>query len=231
MEEVGGHSLKKLLKSGRARVKDMHLFAEALAKLHLVPGTFGEPYTLDDHLERRCAGLVGTLARAFPEAAADIDAILEAARRQPDEPPALAHGDFHPGQVHVEGKRLWILDLDPLHQGVASYDVAMVIVMLELLGIQRVEERYFRSLGATFLERYFSQIDPARARGIPVQAALILLKRACKRFRWQDEPGWEDTVRRQIRCGAAFASLQQELPRPREIEDVLELYARCPRVA
>ena len=28
--------------------------------------------------------------------------------------------------------------------------------------------------------------------------ALIHLNRACKRFRWQDEPGWPDTVRRQI---------------------------------
>lgn len=230
MEEVGGESLKRRLKSGPARVEDVRLFAEALARLHLVEAVFGEPFTLADHLERRCAGLSPDLARAFPELARGIERIVETARGQPEEATALAHGDYHPGQVHIEGDRVWILDLDPLHRGAPAYDLAMVLVMLALLEPGE-SSGCVHALGTAFLEHYFARIPPERAHSIPIQAALVLLKRACKRFRWQDEPGWEETVRRQIRCAAAFAELQSQLPRPRALADVLALYQRLPPVA
>ena len=59
----------------------------------------------------------------------------------------------------------------------------------------------------------------------------MLLKRACKRFRWQDEPGWEGMVREQVLCGAALAGLQAQLSPPGSLADVLGLYRRLPPVA
>lgn len=230
MEEVGGESLKRLLKQGRARIEDVQLFAEALARLHLVEASFGEPFTLADHLERRCAGLAPELARTFPELRGGIERVLAIARREADWATTLAHGDYHPGQVHLDGGRAWILDLDPLHRGAPAYDVAMVLVMLGLLAPPD-PSGCTHPLGTAFLEHYFARVDPERARALPIQAALVLLKRACKRFRYRDEPGWEATVLRQIRCATAFAELQTELPRPRVLADVLALYPRLPPVA
>jgi hypothetical protein len=62
--------------------------------------------------------------------------------------------------------------------------------------------------------------------------ALIHLKRACKRFRWQDEPGWPDIVRRQIDEGAACMEAAVRLVTvPRSIGAVAGLagiYDSCP---
>jgi len=61
-----------------------------------------------------------------------------------------------------------------------------------------------------------------------MHVALIHLKRACKRFRYQDEDGWRDTIRRQIGEGAACMEQMEATPVPRSAWDVAALYDECP---
>lgn len=230
MEPAGGRSLQRLLRSARARAGDARLFAEALAKLHSFPRAFGPPFTLEDHLEQRCAGLAGSLASAFPELAAPVHRIVATARRAQRDggrsPGTLAHGDYHPGQVHVHGQRLWLVDLDPLHHGDPAYDVAMVLVVLRRE--QAEDPGYVRGLREAFLSAYFGRMDFAITERVPLQAALIYLKRACKRFRWRDEPGWEDAVRGQVARAEECLGWHKGLRPPRSLAEILDLGERCP---
>jgi hypothetical protein len=61
-----------------------------------------------------------------------------------------------------------------------------------------------------------------------MHAALIHLKRACKRFRYQDEPGWTETVPRQVLEASACMELMCPPVRTRSVMDVADLYERCP---
>lgn len=231
MEEVPGKPLKRLVKRKLAGPGEVRLFATGLAKLHrsaLVPGA---PFGVDDHLAVRCAGLHESLARAFPEIGEHIRWIVERAReleRRLAPRLTAVHGDFHLGQVHVQDGELWILDLDPLHFGDPAYDVAMVFVMLKHLEHELDDPEYIRTLRDGFIETYFSQNGCAVAERVPLHVALIHLKRACKRFRYQDEPGWPETIRRQIEEGAACIDQMGAMAAPLNASDVADLYARCP---
>ena len=96
----------------------------------------------------------------------------------------------------------------------------------EVVGVGQV-----RSLRDEFLHAYFSQRDLSIAARVPLYESLIHLKRACKRFRWQDEPGWEQRVRRQILQAVVCLELMQQTTTPRNLADVLKIYDRCPATA
>ena len=233
MEEAGGSSLQRLLRHGDARPEHAQLYARALLELHTVPAALGAPFTLDDHLAVRCAGLTGALQQAFPDLGGPIERLLASARsaERGQLAPActLAHGDYHPGQVHLEGERLWLVDLDPLHQGNPAYDLAMAVFSFQRLEPAPAETGQIGPLLATFLATYFAHIEPRRAARLPLDMALIYLKRACKRFRYQDEDRWPAAVRQQIaeaeRC---LAWLEAARP-PSTLGEVLELCGGFPR--
>jgi hypothetical protein len=231
MEEVPGTSLKSLVKRKVARPAQMRLFAAALAKLHRSTLAPGVPFRVDDHLAVRCAGRHEALSQAIPETAPQIRRIVERARELENRHQgawATVHGDFHLGQVHVWHERLWILDLDPLHIGDAAYDVAMVFTMLKHLEQKTGDAAYIRLLRDAFIEAYFSNDSFGVAERVPLHVAMIHLKRACKRFRYQDEPGWPDTVRRQIEQGAACIDTLESAAMPRSVSEVAALVDRCP---
>lgn len=231
MQEAGGLSLQRLLNEGRARAKDLRRFAEVLVKLHRMPCQDVEPFTLDQHLELRCRGLLDPLVRDFPDLAEPTARIVAAAREvEEDLLPAytLAHGDYHPGQVHVDGERSWLLDLELLQRRDPAYDVAMVVVRLKGMGTRLRTVEAHRQLLSVFLETYFSRMDCSIADRVPLNAALIFLKRACKRFCFQDEPGWPAEVRNQV-GQATDCLLDHESLRPgRDLTAVLERCASCP---
>jgi hypothetical protein len=87
---------------------------------------------------------------------------------------------------------------------------------------------YVRSLRDAFLAPYLDDTGYDIAARVPMHMALIHLKRACKRFRWQDEPGWPDTIRRQIAEAAVCMETAVGVSLPRSLEDVAGIYARCP---
>ena len=99
--------------------------------------------------------------------------------------------------------------------------------------LQHLEQKtgdaaYIRSLRDAFIEAYFSNDSFRVAERVPLHVALIHLKRACKRFRYQDEPGWPDTVRRQIEQGAACIDTLETAAMPRSVSEVAALVDRCP---
>jgi len=232
MEEASGPSLQRLLKDGEARSEHLELFARALLALHGLPDAFGAPFTLDDHLRVRCAGLTGALQEAFPDLALPIERILAAARaaERGELAPlrAVAHGDYHAGQLLIDGERAWLVDLDPLHQGNPGYDLSMALFSLARLEKTSRNGRGIASLRATFLETYFDRVDPRRATRLPLDVALIYLKRACKRFRWQDERDWQELVRVQVERAERCIELLEEARPCRTVADVVELCERLP---
>jgi aminoglycoside phosphotransferase (APT) family kinase protein len=232
MEYAPGEMLRKLVKQKRAGTGEMHSFAAALAKLHRSPLVVAEPFGVERHLAIRCAGLHESVAEAFPELRDRVRWIVETARAlelHGDSDMRLVHGDFHLGQIHVHGPDAWILDLDPLHAGDPAYDLAMVFVMLKHLEQRTGDTAYIRSLRDAFLAAYLAETDDGLAARVPLHMALIHLKRACKRFRWQDEPGWPDIVRRQIGESAACMEAATRLTALSGGVDALaEIYNSCP---
>lgn len=231
MEEVPGRALKTLVKKGLARDLHMRAFAEAMAKLHRSKVVFGKPFTVEDQLQKRCLGLPEALAHAFPDLAEDIGRVVEAARRHERQRGhagfTLAHGDWHLGQVHVDETRLWILDLEPLHYGDPAYDLAMAFVTLKRLEGRPRRRAYVRSLRDAFLSAAFEDGDWGAAGRVPLYEALIHLKRACKRFRFQDEEGWRETVQFQVRQSAACLAVMEQAREVRCLEDVVAIYEGC----
>ncbi len=228
MEEAPGQPLKALVKKKVAGPEHMRLFAEALAKVHRLPAA-RRPFTVEDHLRERCDGLTGPLGQAFPELSGDIDLVLSTARRIGNgDARGLAHGDYHLGQVHIEDCAAWILDLDRLHAGDPAYDLAMVFLVFKRLERGVGEGDYIRSLRDAFISAYFAQMDWPVAGRIPLHEALIHLKRACKRFKWQDEEGWQETVRSQVRQGAVCVGVLERAAPPRSLAEVIALYDLCP---
>jgi aminoglycoside phosphotransferase (APT) family kinase protein len=228
MEEAPGRPLKALVKRRLAGPEHMRLFAEALVKVHRLPAR-RPPFTLEDHLRERCDDLPGSLCRAIPELGGDVDMVLSAARRIGNgDGRAVAHGDYHLGQANLEDGAIWILDLDRLHAGDPAYDLAMVFLVFKRLQHGAGEADYIRSLRDAFIAAYFAQTDWRVARRIPLHEALIHLKRACKRFKWQEEAGWEETVRSQVRQAAVCVSVLERAAPPCSLADVVAMYDRCP---
>lgn len=234
MEAVPGQSLKTLLKKNLAVPEHMRLLAAAMAKLHRFPLRVGALFTIEDHLAIRCGALPDALAAACPELAPAIRWIVCTAtdlqHRDGHEICTLAHGDLHLGQVHLHHDTLWLLDLDPLHYGDPAYDVAMVFVALKQLEEKTQQAAYIRALRDAFVPAYFSVMDWDIARRVPLHEALIHLKRACKRFRWQDEPGWPETIRRQIRQSVTCLEAMPYSKAPQSLPEVVDLYERCPAI-
>src|SRR6185503_13904701 len=154
MEEAGGRSLQCLLNKRQARAEHVRRFAEVLVKLHRFPSRRVVPFTVDQHLAEKCRGLVDALAQDFPDLAPPIARIVAAAREIEDDLlPAypLSHGDYHPGQVHIDSERCWLLDLDRLRRRDPAYDVAMAVMKLKGLATKRGGERWCRELLREFL--------------------------------------------------------------------------------
>ncbi len=106
----------------------------------------------------------------------------------------------------------------------------MVLFALKRLETTPAEARRIAPLRASFLATYFAEVEPRRAARLPLDVALIYLKRACKRFRWQDEDGWQDAVRRQIELAERCLAWLDESRPSGSVAEVLELCERCPRL-
>jgi aminoglycoside phosphotransferase (APT) family kinase protein len=233
MEDVPGQSLKALLKRRTAGPDHIRLFATAAAKLHQCPVVLTDPSMIDDYLARSTVNArPEALAAAFPDLAADIAWVLKAARdahcRFGEDTLALCHGDPHPDQFLIADGHLWILDLDRAGYGDPMHDLALVFVSLRGLESKASRAAYVRDVLDQFLAMYFPTHHCRAAARIPLYAALIHLKRACKLFRWQDEPTWEEKLRRQVRHAVSCMAMMQDAAEPRSLSDVVEIYRRCP---
>ncbi len=232
MQEAPGNPLKRLVKKQTATPEHLQNFAATLAKLHRFSRWPGEPLTLNHHLQVRCNGLAPALAEAFPEVREELlwllDQVESYQRQWGTREFTLAHGDFHLGQVHVHGEEYWLLDLDPLHYGDPAYDVAMVLFILKQEAAKRKQGAYIATLRDAFTGAYFAEADWKIAERIALQEAMIHLKRACKRFYWQDEEGWEALIPRQIRQAVHCIRMMTAHEPPRSVAALKRLSEQCP---
>jgi len=196
MEEARGRKVRNLINS-KGNPFYMQRLARTLAKLHCCPLIVERRLALEDQIPTERA----ELAEAFPELAGEIDASIAAARatRLRDEDSALVHGDFHLGQVHLEGDKAWLLDLDGVKQGDPASDVGNV---LALLYAKEEQLPNLCELMAAFWEEYFSLMPASLATRVPLYLGLTLLRRACKFFREQ-EPEVEIKIEQMLAAAAA----------------------------
>ena len=193
--------IKALLKQA-PNPAHFQLLARTLAKLHRCPMTPGEPFTVREHLTR-CHPRYEFLALACPDLAPAIDELVRRAREIEAGFGGLAltplHGDFHMGQVHLEGERAWLIDFDALSYGDPASDLGNILVFLKGK-IKR--DPAMKGIIEAFLEEYFAHMDRAIAQRIPLYEGLTHLRRACKALRLQEE-GWERRVKRMVAHGLA----------------------------
>jgi aminoglycoside phosphotransferase (APT) family kinase protein len=193
-EEIGGLPVKDHLTTDTAEPA-LRAMARALAKLHRVPVRVGPTYRVQDHL-RRCHPMPNVLRERCPELRPAVDEILREASRLESSyagfEPALVHGDFHMGQVHVGGGRTWLIDFDACCVADPAADLGNVLVFL------KGKARKIPSaplLADAFLDEYFRLMPSEIGRRVALHEALTHLRRACKRLR-MDEDGWEKKARR-----------------------------------
>lgn len=232
MEEAPGTPLKKMVKKQIAKPLQMQRFASTLAKIHRFPLVLSEPFTIERHLKVRCHSLAEPMAAAMPKIRDEIRGIVEFAedfqQRDGHEHFTMAHGDFHLSQVHLQKHIFWVLDLDPIHYGDPAYDVAMVLFSLKLMASKKSLTEYINSLRDRFIESYFSNMGWDIARRVPLFEAMIHLKRACKRFRFQDEEGWQELIPKQIHQATTCIAVMKSVSAPNSVSEMIKISEKCP---
>lgn len=193
-EEIGGIPVKDHLMTDQAEPA-LRAMARALVKLHRSPVRVGPTYRIHDHL-RRCHPRPNVLRERCPELRPAVDEILREAKRLEDAyagfAPALVHGDFHMGQVHVGDGRTWLIDFDACCVADPAADVGNVLVFL------KGKARKIPSaplLADAFQDEYFRAMPSEIGRRVPLYEAITHLRRACKRLRIEED-GWEKKARR-----------------------------------
>jgi tRNA A-37 threonylcarbamoyl transferase component Bud32 len=194
-EEIGGAPVKDFLGTADAE-RALRQMAVGLAKLHRAPIQYGDAYRMQDHL-RRCHPRPQVLYDRCPELRPAIDEILGEATRieaAHQYTPALIHGDFHMGQVHVSKDRTWLIDFDACCIADPAADLGNVLVFLK--GKAR---KYPNAplLADAFMDEYFKIMPADIGKRVPLFEAITHLRRACKRLRFQED-GWQKKARKFI---------------------------------
>ena len=211
-EDVGGVSVRNLVKRG---LEEAHFrfAARVLAKLHCCRLPAG-PARGVDAMMLRCHPRHPFLGLAFPELAATVDDIVARARALElalhPLPLTPVHGDFHLGQVHVDGDRAWLVDLDALGFADPASDLGNVLVFLDDK-IRR--DPAMAAMVRAFREEYSAHAPAGAWNRVPLYEALTHLRRACKQLRIQ-QPGWRDKVKLMVERSARKLAEAETLNRP-----------------
>lgn len=112
------------------------------------------------------------------------------------------HGDFHEGQLRVEGGHVvGILDVDTIGPGRRADDLACLIAHLST--IQRMnpaQAAKVRDLLARWVPVFDERVDPVELR---LRAAAVVISLATGPYRGQ-EPGWQATTQSMVRSATAL---------------------------
>lgn len=198
MEEAPGRKVRNLINND-GNPAHMKVLARTLAKLHRSPHVTDKRVDFEDYIPRAHE----KLSEAFPALKESIAASITAARAAfahvEEENFALVHGDFHLAQVHVEGSKAWLLDLDGVKLGDPASDVGNVLALLHGKEEQLAN---LRELMRAFWEEYLAHVPAHVAARVPLYLGLALVRRACKYFREQ-EPEAADKIERMVKSAAA----------------------------
>lgn len=188
-EEIGGRPVKDFLNTPHDE-RSIRQMARGLAKLHRSPVRVGAVYSMEDHL-RRCHPRPALLRERCPNLAPAVEEILQEVHRWDEAwrniPTCLIHGDFHMGQVHVDETHTWLIDFDAVAVADPAADLGNIVVFLK--GKQRKVPNALQLVDA-FLDEYFKTMPSEIHQRIALFEAVTLLRRACKRLRFQKD-GWE----------------------------------------
>ncbi len=199
-EEVPGKPVKEYINS-EADEENLRILARTLAKLHQTRLTsLKEVFTVRDHLNRSHPK-ISFLKLALPDLAEVItrvvDFVLAWEKQARIEPLTPIHGDFHAGQVHIQGERSWLIDFDAMELSDPAADLGNMLVFLKAKRKLRKRDRFIES----FLDEYFRHMDQDISRRIPIYEAITHLRRAAKRLRLQEE-GWQKKARKMVKKAA-----------------------------
>ena len=195
-EEVPGEALRVLVKTTPKKEYFAQL-ARSLVKLHTCNIKPKRTFTVRNHL-LRCHPKYPFLSMACPELESKIDYIVNRAFEIEKSFNGIQltpfHGDFHLGQAHVLNDDIWLIDFDTLSYGDPAADVGNILVFFK--GKLRRHPEYQGYID-TFLDTYFSAMDPKIAERVPLYEALTHLRRSCKRLRSQDN-NWRQVATEMI---------------------------------
>lgn len=200
-----GTALLSLVDDGQTPAA-FRLVGEALAELHGLDLPIGDPKGVVEQLEELVHPHPLELAQRLPGHRSRIESLVraveaEAARFRDAFVPRPLHRDFHPRQLFVEGRRLWVIDWDLYAKGDPALDVGNFLMSLET----RYPEGH-RVAQEAFLAGYRDRAAGDLAPRIPLYKGLNYLRRASKHFRLA-EPGWaartEAMLEHAERCLAA----------------------------
>lgn len=115
------------------------------------------------------------------------------------------HGDFHEGQVHVQGGRICgLLDTDTIGPGRRADDLACLVAHLSTIQrMNAVQEARVHQLIRTWVPVFDTRVDPTELR---LRSAAVIISLATGPFRGQ-EPDWERETAAMI--GSAEALVRQ----------------------
>ena len=190
-----------------------HLLRDTGAALRLVQHMPEGLIELKAHsfaAEMRSIASASTHLKALlPSASARVEAILGCAQelheRLPQEPPALAYGDFKADHVWITPQGLTLIDFDTFYRFDPAIDAGKFLADLhwwyDSYGLPGVEQAQ-----AQFLEGYAPGIPPARLLRARLYEVLVLVKITARRVRLFDRD-WAPRTERLI--DRAAAALQQ----------------------
>lgn len=152
----------------------------------------------------------GMVSSAVPELAEDLAWAVGHITQGLEGLPAgqeATHGDFHEGQLRVEGGRIvGILDIDTIGPGRRADDLACLLAHLST--IQRMnpeQEARVRSLLAKWVPVFDRRVDPVELR---LRTAAVVISLATGPYRGQ-EPQWRETTGEMV--GTALTLVRQVL--------------------
>jgi Ser/Thr protein kinase RdoA (MazF antagonist) len=155
VEAVGGRRIDTLL--GPDLVHAMRRFGAALACFHSLPVPDGVPAF--DRLDPARQGVAAeTIGRARPDVAASAARLAGelADDARVGEAPVCVHGDVHPKNGLLDGRRVALIDLDQAGIGQAAADVGSVLAGLRYRALVTDETARGEKLRAALLDGYSS---------------------------------------------------------------------------
>ena len=172
---------------------------QALAQLHRLEIEHAQPKRMADHIRELIRPHPSQLARAYPSYRRLIDDTLHhlvAVESQWGQSlyPAPLHRDFQLRQLFYAQGQVWVIDWDLFAHGDPAFDVAYFTVYLKT---HLAADRSARLIDA-FQEGYFALQPDSILERVPVYEAFNYLRRACRRYRLQDD-GWQDQMTAMLR--------------------------------
>jgi Ser/Thr protein kinase RdoA (MazF antagonist) len=180
LEAVEGRRIDAL--RGPEQLEATRRFGAALATLHSLPVPDGLPRfaRLDPERHGQAAELLG---RALPDVAGAAHRLVAelAGSPAPADPPVCVHGDVHPKNGLLQGRRVALIDLDQAGPGPAAAELGSALAGLRYHALVADEAARGERLQRALLDGYADRRDlPDRAVLAWHVAAALLTERGLR---------------------------------------------------